>query len=292
MVSAEVRAVLARLKMLSSKAISGPIAGEFETVRRTMGVEFFQLREYQPGDDIRFIDWKSSLRSTSVMVKESVELKTQTVVLLLDTSGSSWYGSQTKRLDQYKKIAAMLAYVSAAIGNRVGALLFDQSVHAHIPAVATAHAIQQLAEHMMLANALPASGTDLVGALQQARSLYGSDAVYLVLSDCFTDQEALLKACSGRLEVNFIQVLSSVELDFPAVGTLAIRDVETQEVVDVAQAGYVVGQTKGQLVDDFKRRCQAHGFGYLAIGESDEERHVAFSLVNFFLKRLGKMAKA
>lgn len=288
MVSAEVRSLLAQLKSLAHKTLASPLVGEYETARKSMGLEFFQLREYQPGDDVRFIDWKSSLRSPSLMVRESIELRTQTIVLLLDVSGSSWYGSNGQRLDVLKKMAAMIGYVTARLHNRLSLIIFGDQIVEHIPAQSGERAIESLLERCMAFNASKGVETDIKSAMRYAFMHYGSQASYIVLSDFFVDQESLLTACHRRFEVAFLQVISPVEQHLPYRGAIAMVDIETNEHVEVVAAQATFKDITGRMVHDFHRLCQQQGVGHLLLYDNEPDLTLAQSLIKFFMLRLSQ----
>jgi hypothetical protein len=124
--------------------------------------------------------------------------------------------------------------------------------------------------------------------LQYAYSHYGSQASYIVLSDFFVDQDALLKIHQPRFETSFLQVISPVERQLPYKGEIAMADVETGEIVDFLGAQSTLGQVIDRMVYDFGRSCQRRGIGHLLLQEDDSDLMLAQALVKFFVFRLSQ----
>ena len=122
------------LKLTTRKLISGPLLGDARSSLKGSGFEFHQLRDYVQGDDIRFIDWKSSARSNKMLVRQYLEDRNRTVYIVVDVSASTEYGTaQYCKSDLIKQLAAMLAFVSLHSKDSVGLILFTKEVEKIIP---------------------------------------------------------------------------------------------------------------------------------------------------------------
>ena len=134
-------ALIKNLELTTKKLISGPLLGDARSSLKGSGFEFHQLRDYEQGDDIRFIDWKSSARSNKMLVRQYLEDRNRTVYLVVDVSASTHYGTRSlTKSDQIKQLAAMLAFVSLHKKDSVGLILFSQENESYYSAAAAARA--------------------------------------------------------------------------------------------------------------------------------------------------------
>ena len=197
---------------------------------RGRGMEFSEVREYVPGDDVRTIDWNVTARTGTPHVKKYVEERDLTVLLLLDLSASQGFGSRylTKR-ELMAEIAALLSFAAVKNNDRVGALLFtDRLERYHAPRKGVDHALAITRDALSLDAA--GKGTDLALALRSAAGLLKQRSVVFVLSD-FLDAgyEKALKTLNKRHDVVAIPVSDPREREIPPAGLVRLRDAETGE---------------------------------------------------------------
>src|SRR5260370_14200001 len=122
------------LEILSARLIRAGFAGDYHSAFHGRGIEFSQVREYQPGDDVRTIDWNVTARSGVAHVKEFVEERDLTVLVVIDISGSMGFGSvDWRKCDVAAELAAVFAFSAVQNSDRIGLLLFSNSVRGYIP---------------------------------------------------------------------------------------------------------------------------------------------------------------
>jgi len=174
---------LHRIRIRTNRLVEAGVGGEYHSVFRGRGMEFSEVREYVPGDDVRTIDWNVTARTGVPHVKKFVEERDLTVLLLLDLSASQGFGSQylTKR-ELMAEIAALLSFAAVKNNDRVGALLFtDRLERYHAPRKGVDHALAITRDALSLEAGR--SGTDLALALRSAAGLLKQRSVVFVLSD-------------------------------------------------------------------------------------------------------------
>lgn len=161
----------ARLLLVRSRRTSGAITGVYTTAFRGGGVEFEELRPYVPGDDLRTLDWNATARTGEPWVKRFREERDQTLLLLVDVSASMGFGSQrAPKAAAAVRAAGVLASAAAHARDRVGLVLFDETVREEIaPARGDAH-VRRLVRALVSAGRAPAGGTGLAQALARARA--------------------------------------------------------------------------------------------------------------------------
>jgi uncharacterized protein (DUF58 family) len=193
-------------------------------------MEFSEVREYVPGDDVRTIDWNVTARTGTPHVKKFVEERDLTVLLLLDLSASQGFGSRylTKR-ELMAEIAALLSFAAVKNNDRVGALLFtDRLERYHPPRKGVDHALAITRDALSLEPA--GTGTDLALALRSAAGLLKQRSVVFLLSDFLASgYEKAIKTLNKRHDVVAIPVSDPREREIPAAGLVRLRDAETGE---------------------------------------------------------------
>src|SRR5512143_599507 len=169
MLSRETLRKIRRIQIRTRVILESGIGGAYHAVFKGRGMEFAEVREYQPGDDARSIDWNVTARMGAPYVKKFVEERDLTLLLLVDLSGSQRFGSQflVKR-DYAAEVAAVLAFSAVANHDRVGAVLFTDRVEQYVPpGRGRDHALRIVRD--LLAMEPKGRGTDLGGALRFAR---------------------------------------------------------------------------------------------------------------------------
>lgn len=201
-------------------------------------MDFDELREYEPGDDVRAIDWNASARTGRTFVKKYREERQLTVVFVVDmsASGALGAGEATKR-EQAVEIAGVLALAALRSDHRVGLLLFTDRVEKFVPpARGRAHTRQLVRD--LVAFEPEGRGTNLGGALRGLRERLRRRAVVVVLSDFLVGDNAAetrdeLAALARRHDVVCIRTGDKHDRELPSVGFLTLEDVETGEVLEV-----------------------------------------------------------
>jgi uncharacterized protein (DUF58 family) len=215
------------------------LSGEYRSVFRGQGMEFAEVRGYQPGDDYRTIDWNVSARLGAPYVKTFTEEREVTLFLVVDRSGSTAVGSPVAKGSRAVEVAAVLALAAAREHDRVGALAFtDRVEHVVPPAKGRRHALRVIRD--LLAFTPTGRGTDLVLALRRAARLLKHRSVVVVLSDFLApDWDPPMRQLSARHQVFAITVEDRHEVRPPASGWLTVEDSEAggHRLVDLSDAG-------------------------------------------------------
>jgi uncharacterized protein (DUF58 family) len=202
-------------------------------------MDFEELREYAPGDDVRAIDWNASARIGRTFVKKYREGRQLTVVFLVDMSASGSLGAgEASKREQSVEIAGVLALSALRSDHRVGLVLFSDSVEKMIhPARGRAHTLRLVRN--LIAFEPKGTGTNLGGALRTLREQLRRRAVVVVLSDFLipesqqTETQKELALLARRHDVVCVRTGDRHDRELPSVGLLTIEDVETGEIVEV-----------------------------------------------------------
>ena len=237
MLDRETFAKIRRIQIRTRTILDSGIGGAYHAVFKGRGIEFAEVREYQPGDDVRTIDWNVTARLGAPYVKKFVEERDLTLFLLVDVSGSLAFGSRfLLKRDYAAELAAVLAFSAVMNHDRVGAVLFSDRLEGYVPpARGRDHALRIVRD--LLAREPLGRGTDLAGALRFAQRVLRRRGIVAVISDFQAEgYEKALGALRRRHDVVALHLRDRREDEVEAAGLVAFADPETGERV-VADTG-------------------------------------------------------
>ncbi|MBL9174939.1 MAG: DUF58 domain-containing protein [Verrucomicrobiales bacterium] len=233
------RQVEVRARIVSEQLMGGRMISVF----KGRGMDFADVREYVPGDDVRRIDWNVTARLRKPFIKRHTEERELVVMLLVDVSASGHFGTAdaesaqaTTQRELAAVIAGALAFSAIRDGDRVGLVLFSDRIERYVPPRKTrAHVTRLL--HELLFTEPRSTGTSITGALNFLNNLLHRPALVFVLSD-FQDsaEEAwprALAATNQRHEVIALRTVDRRELELPDVGLALVQDSETGELLEI-----------------------------------------------------------
>ena len=215
---------------IKTRALSNNIfAGEYHSAFKGRGMSFAEVREYQPGDDVRDIDWNVSARFARTYVKVYEEERELTVMLLIDISASLEFGSsELSQREQLTEIAATLAFSAMRNNDKIGALFFSDNVELYIPpAKGKGHILRIIRE--LLTISPKGRGTNIGAGLEYLLRVMRKKSVAFLMSD-FLDQEdytTLLKRANQKHDLVAVQVYDERMTHLPNVGWMKLEDAET-----------------------------------------------------------------
>jgi uncharacterized protein (DUF58 family) len=204
-------------------------AGEYHSQFKGRGMAFSEVREYQPGDDVRSIDWNVTARLNKPYIKVFEEERELTVMLLVDVSGSRHFGTLTQmKRDMMAEVAATLAFSTIANNDKVGVIFFSDKIEKSIPAQkGKTHVLHIIRE--LLSFEPTSTGTDIAQALQYFSNAQKRHCTAFLISDFIgiDNLEKPLMIASNRHEINAIQIYDRRDTELPNLGLVQFRDAET-----------------------------------------------------------------
>ncbi len=221
-----------RLEIRTKGLVDSFFGGEYHSAFKGRGMLFSEVRPYQYGDDVRAIDWNVSARSDEPYVKVFEEEREQTVMLLVDISGSSRFGTRGKaKRDLMAEVCALLAFSAIQNGDKVGLLLFAGETERFVPPQKGRRHVLRIVRDLY-AHEPRTTGTDLTGALDHTLHALKRRAIVVVLSDFIADgYEKSLRMLGSKHDVVALRTVDPREEELPPVGLLTLRDAETGEAV-------------------------------------------------------------
>jgi len=226
-----------QIQIFTSRTVDASFAGQYESVFKGRGMQFDEVREYTPGDDIRSIDWNVTARTGRPYIKRFVEEREMTVIFMVDLSASGQFGTVDKMKNELAaEFCAVLAFAAAKNNDKVGLVVFTDEVELYIPAKkGTRHVLRLIRE--LLYFKMPRRKTNIALALDYtARVTRKKASIFLVSDFLEADFKKPLSLLNKRHDVIAVPVRDRVEISMPAVGLIELADAETGELVLVDTA--------------------------------------------------------
>jgi uncharacterized protein (DUF58 family) len=232
MLSPEIIKKIKKVHIRSARMVNTMMAGQYRSVFRGSGIEFEEVREYSPGDDVKSIDWKVSARMGRPYVKLYREERELVVMLLVDMSGSEGFGTTSSlKKDIAAEMASILAFNAIRNNDKVGAILFTDRVEKYIPPKkGSAHVWRVIKE--MFAFTPEHKGTDIREAVAFLGRVSRKRTISFLISDFISPDPAAhyirrIKSISGKHELIAVVVSDPGDFTLPEAGILSVRDMET-----------------------------------------------------------------
>jgi uncharacterized protein (DUF58 family) len=287
MLPVEVLRQIRRLQIRARRAVQTLLGGEYHSAFKGSGLAFEDVREYQPGDDIRGIDWNVTARTGTPFVKRYVEERELTVILAVDVSGSQNFGTQaqTKRAVA-AELAALVAFCAISNQDRVGLLAFTDRVEKYIPPnKGTRHVLRILRDILYFEP--EQRGTDLKAALDHLNKVQKRRAIVFLLSDFLTAGfDDSFKRAARQHDLIAVRTTDVREAAWPAAGLIQLEDAETDEpiLIDSSSHAFRTSFAAGQLErrDRFINMARSAQADWLEVGT--EGRHFD-TMLKFFRSR-------
>jgi uncharacterized protein (DUF58 family) len=222
------------IELRTRSLVNSIFAGQYHSVFKGRGMNFEEVREYAPGDEIRSIDWNVTARMNVPYIKKFTEERELTVMLLVDVSASGLFGSiELSKRELAAEVASILAFSAINNNDKVGLLLFSNEVELFIPPKkGRLHTLRLIRE--MLYFEPKGRGTNLAGALDYMNRVISRRAVVFMISDFMApDFTKALTVTSRRHDLVAMPVTDPGESELPDVGIVTLEDAETGEQIDV-----------------------------------------------------------
>ena len=247
----EILKQIKKLEITTKQLVDGLISGNYHSVFKGQGIEFSEIRDYRPGDDVRAIDWKVTARLNHPYIKEFIEERDLQVYFVMDMSASGSFGNNISKKQKGLELAASLMFSALRNNDKVGAFLFTDNIEKFIPArKGRKHVLQVLST---LVRFLPKSSkTNLASILVQISKIVKRRSIIFIISDFFDGEEFFkpLKILRNRHDVIALSITDSREREIPNVGLIELEDEETGEQV-------LVNTSDEKFRNSYKKLIQA-----------------------------------
>lgn len=256
MIPREILKKIRQIEIRTKRLVSETLAGQYHSVFKGQGMNFEEVREYQPGDEVRSIDWNVTARMNHPFIKKFVEERELTLMLLVDLSGSGLFGSiQQSKRELAAEIASVLAFSAIRNNDKVGLILFTDEVEKYMPPRKGRRYVLRVIREILFFEP-QRRATNLNRALEFLSRVTTHHSIAIILSDFLAPgntahlsrfktgavgvsaslaQASLpaLRQANRRHDVVAVQIADRYELELPGLGRLVLKDAETGEVVEV-----------------------------------------------------------
>ncbi len=242
------------LELVARRAVNDHLAGQYHSVFKGRGMDFQDVRAYQPGDDIRVIDWNVSARTNELHVKQFVEERELTVFLLVDASASQLFGTRNRRKrETAAQLAALVAFSAVKNNDRVGLIIFTDEVEVCIPPrKGRKHVLRVIKE--ILDPDTEGRKTSISSALEYLVRISNKRSLAFVISDFLdNDFERAIKVAHRRHEIIPLVIRDPMEAEIPDMGIVHFEDPESEQVVAVDTSSSAVRKTYAAHMDRIAR---------------------------------------
>ncbi len=266
----EVLKKVQRIQIVANRTVNDLLAGQYKSVFRGRGMEFDEVREYQPGDDVRTIDWNVTARTGTPFIKRFCEERELTIVFLVDVSASGAFGSATRsKLDMVVEVAAMLMFSALKNNDKVGLITFCDEVIDYFPPRKGKATVLHLIRQLVAAEPV-ARETSLAAAMEFLSKVQKRRAVAFLISDFLAPAARhAMAVCSKRHDLIAITVADPREQALPDVGFISLMDAETGEIVELdtrhPQVRSLFEQRTARRSQDLSEQLRRVGVDELAI---------------------------
>ncbi len=287
MIPKELIKQIRRIQIYTSRQVNAVLAGEYESTFKGRGMQFDEVREYIPGDDVRTIDWNVTARMNKPYIKRFVEERELTVILLVDLSASGAFGTAEKLKNELAaELCAVLAFSAIKNNDKVGLITFTDRIERFIPPKkGTLHVLRVIRE--LLYGSPPRRKTDIPLAMDYLAKVIKKKATVFLVSDFIAaDIRHPLRLVNKRHDLIAVAIRDQREVTLPGVGLIELEDAETGQMVLVDTSSRKVrreyeNRTTGR---DNQLRDMMRSVGVDCINISSDKPYVQ-ELVRFFRMR-------
>jgi hypothetical protein len=286
-VSQDILRKIRQIQIYTRRLLSGSLVGDTRSALKGTGFEFDQIREYQQGDDVRFIDWRASARTDKILVKQFIEERSRTLLLAVDISASSFFSSsQELRHDILAQVTSALAMVAEYGKDKVGLCLFSDKIEAYIPPGSGKFHVHTIMEAVFGAEPQHKK-TNIAIALEHLAQLKRRDAIVFMLSDFIdTNFEKQLGLVGAMYDFIAVRYLDKNEQAVPAVGLVEIEDIETGRhyTVDMRKKGaHSINTHLAERITQQDNLFARYGIDVLDLVN---DKHIIGDVIKFFRRRM------
>jgi uncharacterized protein (DUF58 family) len=287
MLTRELLGQVHRLEIKTRRLVNEIFSGQYGSVFRGLGMEFAEVREYVPGDEIRWIDWNVTARMGHPYVKKFVAEREMTVMLMVDGSASMRFGTAQKwKSELAAEVAAVLGFSAIRNSDKVGLCLYSDRVEKFVrPQKGRLHTLRLVRDVLEFTPERAATRTD--EALRYVNRVLKRKAVVFLLSDFYDVNERLLAVTAKRHDLIALQVRDPREESLPDIGLVEFRDAETGETVSLDTSERAVRVRFGEEARLRQKSLDAllarHGIDHIVLRT---DRSFVVPLMRFFQNRV------
>jgi uncharacterized protein (DUF58 family) len=297
----QAKAILKKVRQVeirTNRLVNDSLAGQYHSVFKGRGMDFDEVREYVPGDEVRAIDWNVTARAGHPFIKKFTEERELTILLMVDVSASGNFGSGAQSKRQWAaEIASVLAFSAIRNNDKVGLVLFSDQIEHYVPPKKGRQHVLRVIRDILFFE--PRSrGTDVARALDFANQITTRRAIMFLVSDLelpdpdrsLADVRRAVRLASRRHDVVALHIQDLREMELPDIGLLTVEDAETGELIEVDTSNPRVREHFSRIarsrLDTLRRTLAGEGVDCLSL---DTRESYEPALRSFFKNRERRM---
>ena len=274
MIPAEILKKVKLIEIRTRRLVNELFGGEYHSAFKGTGMEFAEVREYQPGDDIRNIDWNVTARTGKPFIKKFEEERELTVMLAVDVSASGYFGTgDSLKSDVMIEIAAVLGFSAIRNNDKVGLLLFSDQIEKYIPPQKGKSHILRVIRELIYYKAKDRK-TNISFAVEHLVKTIKRKSVVFLLSD-FLDNNfySALKILNQKHDLLCVHMVDTAEYDFPELGLIKIHDAENQSAfwldAGTTQHRQLIRDQFLKFSDEYHLFCKKHEIDLISVNTAN-----------------------
>lgn len=284
MISKDILKKIKQIQIHTRRLVDEAFIGEYHSVFKGRGMEFEEVREYQPGDEIRTIDWNVTARMGRPFVKRYVEERELTVMLLVDVSASGNFGSVRHLKNEIAtEICALLAFSAIKNNDKVGMIMFTDKIEKFLPPKKGPKYVFRVIRELLCSKP-SGRGTDISVALEYLKKISSRRAISFVVSDFLADNyEHALRIANKKNDIISVTVVDPREQELPDVGMVELKDAESGETLLLDTSNPLARKEFGALANKVQQE-RSRLFRSMGIDEIviNTGKHYVEPIIRFF----------
>ena len=231
LISQDIIRKVRQIEIRTTHTVNDMLGGAYKSAFKGRGMEFEEVREYEPGDDVRSIDWNVTARTGRPFIKNYREERELTVMLVVDVSASSRFGSASQSKQALiAEIGAVLAFAAIKNNDKVGLILFSDQVEKYVPPKKGVRHVLRVVRELLVSDA-QSRGTDISEALAYLQKVQRKGGICFLISDFISpDYSKALNLAVRRLDLIGLCITDAHEIELPSLGLMRMQDLETGEM--------------------------------------------------------------
>ena len=293
MISSEILSKVKNIELKSKKLVDDVFSGKYHSIFKGQGLEFSEVREYVPGDDIRRISWNVTARRDKPYIKKYDEEREQTVMFVVDLSASGQFGSKSiTKKDLVAELTAVLAFSALKNSDRAGLLAFTDIIECYIKPEKNKKHILRLID-TILSYKPQNKRTNIENALKYLNKLCKKKALVFLISDFYdVNFDSMLKVVAKKHDFVCIKILDPKEQELPKKGIFMLQDAETDLLINVDFSSKKVGEEYYKNLKRYKHHLdEVFRDSKTDVINIYTDRSYVLELINFFKSRQEKMSR-
>ena len=286
----EVLKKVKRLEITTRHMVNNVLAGQYHSVFKGQGMDFNDIREYVHGDDVKNIDWNVTARQGHPHIKQYNEERERTVLLMIDVSPSTLFGSAQSKKDRIAELSSVLAFAADKNNDKVGLILFTDRIELNIPpGKGRSHLLRIIRELLYFEPV--GTKTDIISTLNFINKTYSRTLVAFLISDLTINNlpnnfKVKMKSTGKHHDLISIRIRDNNEVEIPNVGLILLEDLESGEIVEVDTGSKKTRALYKELINErdsnIKNIITSSGLDFIDINTKDDYLP---TLIKFFALR-------